>query len=151
MNKIYPDLARLAPQLPDATSLPGVTLEWLYGGQIPCFTILDISRATVDNWMVLLRQLLENWPANRPYVAIHDASVSGVMLTPYARAKITELEGVNPALQGRVAIILPRTFVAQLIRVYVRTLRRQKVVTGIYFARDEALEWISEIVPTQPA
>jgi hypothetical protein len=147
MNKMYPELSRLAPHLPDATTLSGVTLEWLHDGQIPCFTLADISRATVDDWMRLLAQLMEYWPADLPYAAIIDATPSGGMLTPYARAKVGDLEGINPSLQGRVAVILPRTFVAQLIRLFVRTLRRQKVVTGIFFTREEALDWVKQVVP----
>src|SRR5512144_1348868 len=70
---------------------PGLTRQWLCDRQIVVFRISSVSREVVDAWIDTVKATMESWPANRPYLAIHDMTSEKIALTPYARARAEEL------------------------------------------------------------
>ena len=121
-----------------------VTLEWVSDGRIPVFTIADVTRPTIDTWLRSLADILRLWPTDRELAILHDISIPGAFLTPYARERVRELDTVNPTLKGHVALILPKTFVAQMVKIFLRTTQRNKVMTQIFYDRATGLAWLEQ-------
>ncbi len=77
------------------------------------------------------------------------------ILAEIARAK--EDLKVPPAggkVRGYLAIILPKTFFAQLAMLFVRQQRAEHFTTQFFFSREEALQWLKQYLtalPGQPA
>src|SRR3954468_17118232 len=118
------------PLMPPAGKpLPSVTLEWVADGAIPVLTITDMSRGTIDMWFKLLVEIMKAWPPDRPFLILHHIDTQDAFLTPYIRSRVKDLDDVNTTLNGRVALVLPRTFVAQIARIFMRTARRTGVIT----------------------
>ncbi len=97
------------------------------------------------------------WPADRPYLAMHDLSAKNASPTPYLKARAKEDLKVPPAggkVRGYLAIILPKTFFAQLAMLFVRQQRAEHFTTQFFFSREEALQWLKQYLtalPGQPA
>ncbi len=91
--------------------------------------------------------VIKDWPDDRIYLAVQDLSGPRFALTPYARKRASETYEVRPALKGRVAIILPRTFVAQLVRLFIRGERRNHFETRFFMSAKDALVWLAEELP----
>jgi hypothetical protein len=139
----------LPPSKSDASQLsPTVTLEWLADDRIPLFSVPNVSRGTIDTWIGMLAEMMKSWPPDRPFVMLHDISTKGAILTPYVRDRVKGLEAVNPSLKGRVALVLPKTFVVQLVKLYLRTAQRTDVATEIFFDRETAQEWLKQVLDT---
>ena len=122
---------------------PGLTREWMFDHQIVVFKISTIARPVVDAWIDLVKLTMENWPGNLPYLAIHDMTSDKVSLTPYARSRAEELIPLSAKAPGYAAIVLPRSFVAQVIRLFMRTQRRQGNQNALFFTMPEALAWLT--------
>jgi hypothetical protein len=67
---------------------PGVTIEWLSDHRIMIMTASDSSRGTVDVWINRSMELLREWPADKPWMTIIDATNPKVARTPYMRDRL---------------------------------------------------------------
>lgn len=134
------------PGLEDASPveqvMPGMTRQWLLDRRIVVFTMTSPSREVSDGWINTVKATMENWPSDRPYLAIHDLTSNKMSLTPYARKHAEELIPLSAMAPGYAAIILPRSFIAQVIRVFLRTQKQQGNQNLVFFSRQEALEWL---------
>jgi hypothetical protein len=128
---------------------PGVTRIWLHKGQIVCYTLSTVARAAVDAWMQATEELIHAWPLEHPYLAIQD--ISEVTLTVYMRQKTSEVNGRMPSsLKGRSAVVMPRTFVNQMIRLFVTIELARKnpsVQRDVFFRIEEATAWLEAYRP----
>lgn len=138
--------AELPLMPPAGKASSSVTLEWLDDGAIPVLTIRDVARGTIDIWFKLLVDIMKAWPADRPFVIMHHIDTQDAFLSPYIRSRVKDLDKVNADLNGRVALVLPRTFVAQIARIFLRTARRTGVMTEIFFKREEGLAWLEKLL-----
>ena len=150
-NHAYPiDTALLEPSPVEQIS-PGLTRQWICDRQIVIFKITSVSREVVDSWIDTVKVTMENWPGNRPYLAIHDMTSDKVSLTPYARARVQELIPLSAKAPGYAAIVLPKTFVGQIIRLFMRTQRSQGNRNEIFFTVESALDWLKSYIGQMPA
>src|SRR5579859_5485934 len=120
------------------------TLSWLRDDRIVVFTVNGpTTRPAVDRWFDLVAGVVKSWPPEKPYLALHDLSNKQVALTPYARSRAMEFDPLVRHLHGRIAIVLPNTFMNQLFRLFLRTLGWQrKLPTEAFTAFDAALRWL---------
>src|SRR5258708_757845 len=125
---------------------PGVSRFWLHKAQIVCYSVSTITRPAIDAWMRETLALINTWPLNRTYLSIHD--VSEVTLTPYMRKKVAEVNLQMPKeLRGRSAVIVPRTFINQMMRLFVTIELAQKnrsVQRDVFFRLEEATVWLEK-------
>jgi hypothetical protein len=126
---------------------PGLRVKWLFDRRLLVVIADSSTRSAVDAWAQLMFSAIKNWPADRTYLAIQDLSSPRFSLTPYARKRASETYEVRPSLKGRVALILPKTFVAQLIRLFIRGERRNHFETRFFVSFKEAVEWLAEELP----
>ncbi len=89
----------------------------------------------------------KSWPADRPYLAMHDFATNGASPTPYLKARATQDLKVPPAggrANGYLAIVLPRTFFAQVAMLFIRQQRVGHFTSQFFFNREEALRWLKK-------
>ncbi len=122
----------------------GVTLERLHDGQILVFTITDVSRATLDTWVNTIKSITASHPAGQKYFALNHFEGKNVSLTPYLRAKIQELAAWRPTQGGYIAAVLPKTFFAQLMTLFLPAMNRNNIQSRLFFTRDEGLGWLEK-------
>jgi hypothetical protein len=103
----------------------------------------------VDQWVRGVSELINGWPAGMIYLVMHDVSDKKVSLTPYARPKVIELYRLSRHLKGRVAVVVPKTFAAQAIQIFLRIQRRHSLITEIFFSRAEAETWLKHVLPVE--
>ncbi len=123
---------------------PGVTRMWVHKGQIVCYSLTTVARPAVDAWMQATHDLVHAWPREQIYLSVHD--ISEATLTPYIRNRTSTINKLMPKdLKGRSAVIVPRTFINQMIRLFVANeLGRQNtsVQRDVFFRFEEAIEWL---------
>ena len=123
---------------------PGVTRMWLHKGQIVCYSVTTVARPAVDAWMQATHDLIHAWPREQIYLSVHD--ISEATLTPYIRNRTSITNKLMPKdLKGRSAVIVPRTFINQMIRLFVANeLGRQNksIQRDVFFRFEEAIEWL---------
>jgi hypothetical protein len=127
---------------------PHVTRFWMDKGRIVCYTITSVSRAAIDVWADSSLALIMEWPADQPYLAIHDFSEA--TLTPYVRKRAEDIVSQIPKhFTGRSAVIMPRSFINQLIRLFVTVdlVNRNRVVDRqVFFRIEEASQWVKKAI-----
>ena len=128
---------------------PHVVLDRYFRGRLVAFTVTDAKQLTIDAWANTVGREMRNWPTHQPYLALHDLSSPQIVVTPYARARAQELYAIRPELQGRIAVVLPQTFAAQLIQLFVKNQRQGNLVTEMFLDRQEALAWLTRLIPSQ--
>jgi hypothetical protein len=131
---------------PDAAPIeqiaPQMVRYWLLDRQVVVYKMTSVAHQVVDAWIDTVIATMEAWPTNRPYLAIHDLTSENVSLTPYARTRAAELIPLGAKVPGYAAIVLPNSFIAQVIRLFMRSQRKQGIHNEIYFTLPAALEWL---------
>jgi hypothetical protein len=136
---------------PSSQNDSGFLLERIFDDQIIVITIKDSSRETIDSWIDAIIKLVETWPADKPVFAIQDFSQRKTGPTPYSRARAKETTSTIAKLNGYVAMVLPTTFIGQLIRIFYRNASRLNVKRGnmvgkVFTDREKAIGWLKEMI-----
>jgi len=68
--------------LPDRTEAPfeGMEIDWYNQDEVIVYKLLAASPIIVNRWAEYVQAALDQWPKDRPYLAVHDLSQSGVSL-----------------------------------------------------------------------
>ncbi len=127
--------------------IQGLTREWLFERQIVVYTLTSASRDAVDAWIDTGFATMKSWPADRPYLAIHDVSSPNLTMTPYARQRAREIAKQLPPHLTRSAAIVRKDMFGQAIRLFIKldmlrvhpTLERK-----VFFTREAAVAWLKE-------
>jgi len=121
----------------------GVTREWIHDRQIVVFTVKDVRRETLDIWTEAFKSDIKNWPADRLFRVIQDLRLAGG-ITPYGRTKAQEMFQARPEVRVWSALVLPSTFVNNLIRLFVRAQNNPNPmrIREFFRTREEALRWL---------
>ncbi|HLY25088.1 MAG TPA: hypothetical protein VKQ72_02035 [Aggregatilineales bacterium] len=121
---------------------PGLTRSWLMDKRVVLFRPGDVSRATVDAWFNCVMRTMEEWPKGQVYLAVHDLSARHLLLTPHARKRSEELLPLSAGAPGYAALVLSPTFMAQIIRLFLRAQRQQGNENQVFFSMHEAMAWL---------
>lgn len=122
---------------------PGLSRSWLLNKRIVVFRLSSSSRSVADAWVECVKETMEHWPKGQPYLAIHDLTSDKVSLTPYARKRAEELIPLSAGAPGYAALLLSPTFVAHLIRLFLRAQRQQGNENQIFFNMTDAVKWLN--------
>ena|SRR5437762_2535167 len=138
--------ASVSEQLPTAFTpeelTPGLLRYWQYDKQIVVYKATASSRQVVDTWIESVKQVMTAWPKTQPYLVIHDFRDNNIALTPYARARAAELIPIPVGVPGYAAILLPKNFVATIIRLFMRHQKSGGIDNQLFFDYDEGLAWL---------
>src|SRR5689334_7060523 len=97
---------------------PGVTCEWLHDNAIVVFKVATSNRNDVGLMFDKMQAVIEQWPADQPYLALQDLSETAGGMTPYARARAKVIAAWRPNLEAHVALVTQPTFQSRLIRLF---------------------------------
>jgi hypothetical protein len=125
---------------------PKVYRQWIHDNQIVVYKILDGSRESVDTWVNTVVEILKATPPERPYLAVYDIA-SVLTMTPYARQRSQEIVNAGLHLEGRYALVLSSSVVAQVIRLFVRReidRQNRRFARGFFKTQQEAIQWLLE-------
>ncbi len=120
-------------------------IEWLYNRRIVVFSSVgNASRDVVDKWVQMITQVSESWPSGKPYLMIVDLSKSNsrATISPYQRTRVGPLFQYRNGPETYVAYILPDTFVAKLIRIYVMHYAKNQAKMQFFYNRESAIMWL---------
>jgi hypothetical protein len=140
----------LAQDSPPEELTPGLTRQWLIDEQIVVFKATAATRHVTDTWIGSVKDVMQKWPKNRPYLVIHDFRHHNIAFTPYARSRAEELVRVPIGVPGYAAIIVPKSFVGQIIKLFMRTQKSVGIENRLYFEFDEGLSWLKSKIGTYP-
>jgi hypothetical protein len=122
----------------------GITRTWLHNGTVLYYEVSTVSRPAIDAWLDSVVEVLNMWPADLLYRAIHDATHSS--LTPYSRSRIAEVSRNAPLhIRGRSSAIMSRSLFAHAARMFMTLeLARQnkRIERTLFFDVDSALMWL---------
>lgn len=123
---------------------PGLTQQWI-DDRILVLTFHSTNRANVKVWVEHFTRIVEKWHSERPFLYIHRAMQIGLVgLAPYMQQEGRAVMRLTQTLQGRTAIVVPRSLVSETMSLFVRSqsagLRQRKVFNDY----PTALEWVQE-------
>jgi len=134
----------------DASSLQfitdHVTLEYLHDGHIAVFTIMDMSRESLDRWADKLKAVTLSWPTDRSALLVNHFASKNAGLTPYLRAKLQELQLWQPDRTGYVAAVFPRSITTQMVSIFLTAANRRNIQARIFFTREDAVNWLENMI-----
>lgn len=124
----------------------GVTLEWLYDGQVAAFQVESTDPTVVDTWYEMSLEVLQSWPETKPYLVLERFTNLG--MTPYNRQRAEEIASFIPQyLFGRVAVVISRGVLGYGIRMFGAN-RLKALIPNLtiefFFEEDKALEWLKK-------
>ena len=86
-------------------------------------------------------------------LAVHDLSARNLSLTPHARKRAEDLLPLSSGTPGYAALILSPTFMAQIVRLFLRAQKQQGNENQVFFSMREGLTWLmrraAEFVPPE--
>jgi hypothetical protein len=143
-----------------------VTFEWLFDHRVIAYVINQMSVPTLQYWSECVINVLNEWSDDQPYLAMHDltrpkVSIPYLLLTNYdifnvgvtsqGLQQVKQLLKTRPNMRLRCALALPDSLSGKIT-----ASRGKEVGAGefdveyrMFFERDAALEWLSQISSTQ--
>ncbi len=82
------------------TAFDGLEVSWYNNSTIVLYRLQAVSYEVLDNWASYVLTVLEAWPKDKPYLAVHDLSQSGVSLQ-YAALVNFDMMNVGVTVNGR--------------------------------------------------
>jgi hypothetical protein len=120
----------------------GVRREWLLDGRILVYVLTSSSRETADVWVETFKADIMRWPADRPFLVLHDLTAKTVAATPYAVWRAKEMVQARPDLAGRAALVLSNTITAHMAELFLRRQRQKPRLRQVFYSRNKAVEWL---------
>ena len=105
----------------------------------------DMTESAIDVWADVLLDTKDKWVSGQPYAVIVDLTHPNQGITPYSRSRTRDLIDSVPTDElTYVSLLLPRTFINQLFRVFLRSsiFQRPTLQIRIHHTLDEALLWL---------
>lgn len=138
----------------------GLQVKWFRGDEIVCYKLLSMSHSLLESWSATVLKILEAWPADKPYLAIHDLDEKGVGLAysiqtgfdvlnigvrPASRQPAEDLIEKQPNRRARVAFIFNDSVSGNLGHVFARNqrVRHTLIEYQVFFDFEAAYKWVS--------
>src|SRR5262245_42569582 len=128
-----------------------VNIEKLYGERVWILTMMDNSRATVDEWETIVRGYNEHMRSPQRYLIYDTSAVPRMSMTGYMRERATVLAKESSDAVGRVALVarIPFTirYIIDLFIQYTNRRVQPGIEARVFATRQDALKWVLEILP----
>lgn len=138
---------------------PGLTREWLFDNRVVSYTLYSPQKAALLAWSESAIYTLETWSHEKPYLAVHDISQSGVGLfycaankndifnigvIPEARKKVNEILESDPEWQVSLALVVSGSLSGQLSKLLLKeNSENRRLHTKAFFFSDSAQNWLA--------
>lgn len=160
--------AQLFSQFTSDELEPGIIREWYLDKKIVAYRVATVTQSTADAWGRLIVKTLDEWPKDRPYLALHDLSAPGVALI---YASLTNFDIVNigvtaerrleaekffdeyPEFRARVCINFNLSFSGRMGKVLTSTFvdNHPSVLYKTFYNREKALAWLNSALDSGDA
>src|SRR4051812_13154448 len=87
---------------------PGITVNWLADRRILFIMFGTVLPDSVDTALAYINDLIDTWPADRPFLSVLDFASKAITLTPAIRSCNLRIVQRQPDIPGSNAVILPR-------------------------------------------
>jgi hypothetical protein len=139
---------------------PGLAVEWLFQQQIVVYRVTSISIKLLEIWTETTVQIIDRWPKDKPYRALHDLSAKGVGIsysvqvqyellnlgiTKQGRQQVEHILGQRLDFTAQIALLFNSSFSGNVGQVFAN-LNKNYLPTIQYkafFDQEAALEWLS--------
>lgn len=124
---------------------PYLTRSWLDDGSIVIYSPKKSTRDNVDAWHDITLQTAETWGDDKPYLELHD--MREAVLTPYSRAKASDLVRQLAKYHGRAAIVIAQTRLGDIIGFFVNnvfSIRKGSMERRVFTSIEDALQWLRD-------
>jgi hypothetical protein len=129
--------------------------------KIVSYVVYEMTPLSLATWTSAALGIIENWPAQRPYLALHDLSYKAVIMNylmlvennilniagqPSAYSQVERIIGTKSEFHAQVAVNILTTFSGNLGRVFaeivMRGERSPKIEYEVFHSRPKALRWL---------
>lgn len=127
----------------------GVTRRWHQPGRLVIYSVTQNNRDAVDAYVEAVSEVVKLWEPEKTLLSVHHFGELQLILTPYARKRITDLTRDSRHLvNDHKAIVIPRSFGGDLARLFVNTHlnRYMPGKTHIFHDLDESITWLNSLV-----
>jgi len=125
---------------------------WLFDGQAVVYELRDDDRATIDAWFAAVTDVMADWSADKPAATIHD--MRHVSLTPYARAKSSELSKNLREVRGYSAVVVANTVYGAVVKTFANLLSWQtqpNIKRQVFTSLEDACAYIEQMLQQESA
>lgn len=127
---------------------PQMAVEWLEDGKIVVYSLGSTDNAAVDKLFDEAMRIMDEWPAEQPYLAIYEVASNQILFTAYIRHRLALLNDHRPELKGRSAGVLDSGPTTHAIRLFMMARAKKGGRAKKYFThRPFALAWLKEALP----
>jgi hypothetical protein len=106
------------------------------------------SRDRVDIWYEEVKQVILAVPQDGVSCNIYDILDANITMTPYLRAKSTELYRMYDKRKAIIGFVVKNNIATQMIRFFARGFDNDNRKNGIFYTREEALNWSKKNMKT---
>lgn len=140
----------------------GVQQSWHNNQQIVSYKLTSVTTTSLADWSDYVVNSLETWSKDKPYLAVHDISQSGLGLLystaveneifnlgilPRAKGKINHILESNPDWQLRLALVVSASLSGRLARVlFQKNDPENQIQFKAFFYTDPAIEWLANSI-----
>lgn len=144
---------------------PGIIREWFSNHKIVVYRPESMLATDVSNWADGVSQVLQAWPENMPYLALHDISAPRIGLAYVTIVKYDIFNiGITAAgwrqaqdilanrghFKARIALLFGLSHSGHLSQTLTHHRKRERSDLDIefetFFEREQALEWLTKYV-----
>jgi len=118
----------------------GLTKAFLFDKRIVIFHLDTVARDIIDAGA---KDVLET---KHQYLVIYDITSAKIALTPHLRQRLQELAKAYPDLKGRSAVVLPRSVITQVFKLFVIAQNRVGRRKQVFFDRESAIAWLQQVM-----
>lgn len=137
----------------------GLSVDWYLAGEVVVYKLDAVSLEIVNQWAELVQKILQDWPQDKPYLAVHDLSQAGVSLqfaslvnfdmlnlgiTMGGRLLAEEQFNKRPDWLGRIAINFNLSLSGQTNRTLLSYLNPEhpRIHYKAFYSRTKCLRWL---------
>ena len=128
----------------------GMTYQWLDEGSTIRYTIKSNTRDHVTELAEVISSNLRNWNVKKPYHCIYEFPEPNITLSSYFRQQLSEISGLAPDLNGKLAIVAAHTDMNHAMRLFCMMKGSEGRAKEVFSSLDDALAWIHGEIDSPP-
>lgn len=125
-------------------------LRWYGEHDVAVYNILSNSaqREDIDLFIARVLRMIREWPAHKPYLVIY--VIERLNWSPYIRTRTQEaFDAVPKDMRGRLATVLPRNPLAQIVRLMLRRQYGNPLEMDSFNDINQAAHWVETLISIQ--
>ena len=139
---------------------PGLFQDWYAGHSMVVYRLTLVTQSLIEVWSKIVLDTLTSWDKQRPYLAMHDLSASGVstiyasltsydmmniVITADGKTAIEQILNEHPGFVARVAIAFNITLSGHIGKTLLNyyTDKHPAIQYKSFYSQDKSLRWLA--------